>query len=65
MHDGIQHVSSTHLNGKAAKEGDNDGQADDAAEAMPGTLESTDIPLGQRHVHSTHSHFHDFNSISL
>ena len=56
VHDGIEHVGSAHLDGEAAEEGNDDGETDDTAEAVTSALEGTEVPLGERHVQSTHSH---------
>ena len=56
VHDGIEHVGSAHLDGEAAEEGNDDGETDDTAEAVTSALEGTEVPLGERHVQTTHSH---------
>ena len=56
VHDSVEHVGSAHLDGETAKEQDNNRQTNDSTELVTCALQATDIPLGERHVQSTHSH---------
>jgi hypothetical protein len=56
VHNGIEHIGGTHFDGKSAKEENNNRQTNDATKAVAGSLQGTEVPFCERHVHSTHSH---------